>query len=364
MNNFYKIYLILILILGSNALFAQQIGILEGINYQAVAIDEDGKEIVGKDISGKPLFNKSIDVRFSILSGSDGPVYYQEVHNNVITNQNGLFSLVIGKGEVTGDTQYSTMMEIPWIEADQFLKVEIAIEGGSYRMVSLQKLMAVPYSFYTDDIADDAITTAKILNEQILAEDINTGAVTSDEILDGTVVNQDIANSTIDLTTKVTGILPVENGGTGTDSLVQSSLLIGSGKDSLRSLGQASDGQIPIGVTGGDPVLANITAGTGIIVTNTPGGIQITSGVQGVNTQETDPVTVGAIPAGTNFVVQVTLEGVAPGDFVVASYSNPLQGCLMSGYVRNNNQIEVAIFNGNTTQKNLGTGTFKVLVIK
>ncbi|MGK7389674.1 MAG: hypothetical protein ACNS60_04960 [Candidatus Cyclobacteriaceae bacterium M2_1C_046] len=364
MNKLYKIFFILFFLSGSNALIAQQIGNLEGINYQAVAIDEDGQEIVGMDITGKPLFNKSIDVRFTILSGIDGPIYYQEEHNDVITNENGLFSLVIGQGEVTAESTNSTMMEISWIEADQFLKVEIAIEGGGFRLVSLQELMAVPYSFYTDDIADDAITTAKILNEEILAEDINTGAVTSDEILNSTIVNEDIANSTIDLTAKVTGILPVENGGTGTDSLVQSSLLIGSGKDSLRSLGQATDGQIPIGVTGGDPVLGNIAAGTGIIVNNTPGGITISSGVQGVNTQETEPVTVGTILAGTNFVQQVTLQGVAPGDFVVASYSNPLQGCLLSGYVRNNNQIEVAIFNANNTSKNLGTGTFKVLVIK
>ncbi len=64
------------------------------------------------------------------------------------------------------------------------------------------------------------------------------------------------------------------------------------------------------------------------------------------------------------YIVQVTLNGVEPGDFVVASYSNPLQGCLLSGYVRNNNQIEVVIFNPQGTQKNLGSGIFNVLVIK
>ncbi len=43
---------------------------------------------------------------------------------------------------------------------------------------------------------------------------IGTGKVTNAHILDGTIVNADIANSTINLTTKVTGILPLANGGT------------------------------------------------------------------------------------------------------------------------------------------------------
>jgi hypothetical protein len=377
MKKLYSICIILFLIGTGQSVLAQQIGDLKGIHFQAVAIDDNGKEIIGMDINGKPVYNKTIGVRFSILKGQSGPVLYQETHST-LTDQHGLFSLVIGQGELSTEGQYSTLMEIPWIDADQFLKVEIAINNdGNYKLVSLQQFMAVPYSFYTDDIADNAITTAKILDEEILSQDIKNetilaediaegavtsaeildetivaadiaeGAVTSSEILDGTVINADIADATIDLTTKVTGILPVANGGTGVDGSV------------------VTDGQVLIGNgTNSNFDLATLTSGTGIQIVNTPGGIQIASTIQGVNTQETDEVTVGNIAAGANFVTQVTLQGVAPGDFVVASFSNPLQGCLMSGYVRNNNQIEVAIFNGNNAQKNLGSGTFKVLVIK
>ena len=344
MKKLYSINIILILLFIGQNLMAQRIGDLKGIHFQAVAIDDQGKEIIGMDINGKPVYNKTIGVRFTILSGQSGPVLYQETHST-LTDQHGLFSLVIGQGKLTSEGQHTTLMEIPWIDADQFLKVEISLKNdNNYKMVSLQQFMAVPYSFYTDDIADNAITTAKILDE--------------------TILNEDIANGTIDLTAKVTNVLPVANGGTGAATHTSGSILVGNGTDAVKSLGQAADGQIPMGVTGGDPVLGNITAGTGIIVNNTAGGIQIASSIQGVNTQETEPVTVGAIAAGANFVTQVTLQGVAPGDFVVASFSNPLQGCLMSGYVRNNNQIEVAIFNANNTQKNLGSGTFKVLVIK
>jgi hypothetical protein len=407
MKTFIKISTVLLLSLIINTqISAQRIGDLNGINYQAVAIDEDGKEIVGMDIKGKPLFEKEIGVKFSILKGNDGAIQYQETHTT-LTDQYGLFSLIIGHGTQTGSGAYSDLLSMPWIDADQWLKVEISIRNdGNFKVVSLQQFMSVPYSFYTDDIADDAITTEKILNETILtediatgaidsrtilnetiltedvstgaidtrtilnetilAEDIATGAVTTNEILNGTILNEDIADGTIDLTGKVTGILPVPNGGTGVNSLTANSLILGSGTNSLVSLGQAADGQIPIGVTGGTPVLGNITAGTGILVNNTAGGIQISSTIQagGVNTQETGIENIGDIDATKSFVTQIALPGVEPGDFVVASYSRPLDGCLISGYVKGINEIEVVIYNANDTTVNLGEGTFKVLVIK
>jgi hypothetical protein len=112
--------------------------------------------------------------------------------------------------------------------------------------------------------------------------------------------------------------------------------------------------------------MANLTAGLGIVISNTAGGILISSTIEagGVNTQETGVENIGDIDATKSFVTQVALPGVEPGDFVVASYSNPLNGCLISGYVRNINEIEVVIYNANDTTVNLGEGTFKVLVIK
>ena len=66
---------------------------------------------------------------------------------------------------------------------------------------------AVPLT--SSQLADGLITTAK------LAAD----AVTSAKILDSTIVNADIASTTINLTQKVTGTLPVANGGTGLTAL-------------------------------------------------------------------------------------------------------------------------------------------------
>jgi hypothetical protein len=52
-------------------------------------------------------------------------------------------------------------------------------------------------------------------------------------------------------------------------------LQIGNGTTSLTSLAAATNGQIPIGSTGADPVIAAITAGTGISVTNGAGTITL-----------------------------------------------------------------------------------------
>jgi hypothetical protein len=81
--------------------------------------------------------------------------------------------------------------------------------------------------------------------------------------------------SSVDLTTDVTGTLPVANGGTGGTSFTANSLLLGNGSSALASLGAATNGQLVIGRTGLSPVLATLTAGTNITITNGSGTISI-----------------------------------------------------------------------------------------
>lgn len=52
---------------------------------------------------------------------------------------------------------------------------------------------------------------------------------------------------------------------------------VGNATGSLTSLAVAGNGQIPIGSAGADPVIANITAGAGITVTNGAGSITISA---------------------------------------------------------------------------------------
>jgi hypothetical protein len=76
------------------------------------------------------------------------------------------------------------------------------------------------------------------------------------------------------ITTTGTGLHTIQFSLTGT---TDHCLQVGNATGSLTSLAAATDGQIPIGSTGADPVIANITAGTNITITNGPGSITIAS---------------------------------------------------------------------------------------
>ncbi|MCK4919424.1 MAG: hypothetical protein KAS71_00170, partial [Bacteroidales bacterium] len=213
MKNFLYILIIAFLAIVQSG-NAQNIGDLDGIYYQAVAIDDSPKQIVGVDVEGKPLYNREIGVRFTITKGHDGDVQWEETHTPT-TDKYGLFTVIIGKGDLSSSA-YVRLLDMPWIDADQFLKVEISTKNdGDYKVVSNQKFMSVPYAFYCDDIADDAITTAKIFNEEILAEDINTGAVETSEILDETILAEDIAQGSVETSEILDETILAEDIGTG-----------------------------------------------------------------------------------------------------------------------------------------------------
>jgi hypothetical protein len=63
------------------------------------------------------------------------------------------------------------------------------------------------------------LTSSQLADGLITTDKLATDAVTSAKILDSTIVNADIASTTINLTQKVTGTLPVANGGTGLTAL-------------------------------------------------------------------------------------------------------------------------------------------------
>lgn len=71
----------------------------------------------------------------------------------------------------------------------------------------------------------------------------------------------------------------VPNGGTGDMTLTQHGFLIGNGVSAVNVTAAPANGQIPIGSAGADPVIANITAGSNITITNGPGSITINANV-------------------------------------------------------------------------------------
>lgn len=71
------------------------------------------------------------------------------------------------------------------------------------------------------------------------------------------------------------GTLPVSSGGTGATNLTDGGILLGSGSGAITATSQPTDGQLLIGSTGVDPVLATLTEGTGIDITNGAGSITV-----------------------------------------------------------------------------------------
>lgn len=68
----------------------------------------------------------------------------------------------------------------------------------------------------------------------------------------------------------------VADGGTGTGSLTDHGILLGSGTTAITPLGVAANGQLPIGSTGADPVLGTLTGTSNeITITNAAGSITI-----------------------------------------------------------------------------------------
>jgi hypothetical protein len=127
-----KVLLCIFLLIVTAELKAQSS--LGGINYQAVA----------RNTNGTTLSSQHLSIRFSILGGSaSGNVQYQETQE-VTTNQLGLFTAQIGKGTpVSG-----TFSGIPWSNANQYIKVEIAINGSNFSELGTSQLLSVPFAIY------------------------------------------------------------------------------------------------------------------------------------------------------------------------------------------------------------------------
>jgi len=94
-------------------------------------------------------------------------------------------------------------------------------------------------------------------------------------------------------------ILPVANGGSGAATFTDGGILLGSGTGAFTALGVATNGQIPIGDGATDPVLATLTAGKDITITNAAGSITIAT--------ETDTGTFALTISAPNGFVQDTL---------------------------------------------------------
>jgi len=105
----------------------------QAFNYQAVA----------RNASGQILSNQNVNVRITIRTGSAaGTNVYQETHQ-ATTNQFGLITLQIGKG----DLPTASFAAINWGSNKHFLQVEMdPAAGGAYQDLGTSELLSVPYA--------------------------------------------------------------------------------------------------------------------------------------------------------------------------------------------------------------------------
>jgi len=126
-------YSIIATVLFSLSAFAQT----EGINFQGVA----------RNASGEVLVSQKINLRLSILLGSEtGTVAYMETRL-ATTNPQGVFAVVVGDDKaLTKSINFST---INWTPAPKFIKVEMDPNAGSnYLVMGTSRLQAVPFAFH------------------------------------------------------------------------------------------------------------------------------------------------------------------------------------------------------------------------
>ena len=133
----------------SSTLFAQT---PKGFNYQAVV----------RNTAGQLVNNRNVSVRLSIIreNGSMPDVTIYQQTNQVTTNANGLFTLVVGENS-------NEFAGINWSNGPYFLKSEVDPDGGTnYTLSTSQKILAVPYAFVAERAAvADGLSGNFVYNE-------------------------------------------------------------------------------------------------------------------------------------------------------------------------------------------------------
>ena len=135
---------ILILAMLSCLYSAVKAQLVNGINFQAVA----------RNASGTVIANRKITVRMSVREGSPtGFLEYSEIKATV-TNAVGLFVLVLGDPGPPTTITTGSYTGINWSTGNKYLQIEIDPTGGiDFISLGTQKINFVPFAHYANGIA-------------------------------------------------------------------------------------------------------------------------------------------------------------------------------------------------------------------
>ena len=146
----------------------------EGILFQAVA----------RDLNGNPASERTIYARLEIIENDiNGNVVFSETFE-VMSDEDGIFSLVIGQGSYLSGV-YTSLVQLEWESVDYFLHVEIAITPSipgifwnledEYQDIGTTKLWSVPYAI-NSKLANSALTLENILTPEKGGTGIDNGS--------------------------------------------------------------------------------------------------------------------------------------------------------------------------------------------
>jgi hypothetical protein len=217
---------------------------------------------------------------------------------------------------------------------------------------------------YVGDVtntAQEVFVTGDITMTDAGVTTISNSAVTTGKILDGTILNADIANNTIDLTQKVTGVLPVSHGGTNSSTALVNGRVMISKAGKIVEAGVMNNGQVIVGSTGlepqivtmgGDVSINNLGATTvGFVGTSTAANIHLAELLANASTDLNTPSTIVKRDASGNFTAGIITAALNGNASTVTTNAN------LTGDVTSiGNATTLATVN-TTTPGTYGTGT-------
>jgi hypothetical protein len=127
-------------------------------NYQGIA----------RDNSGNPLGFQNLSIKIGILASPVTQPSFEEIHQ-VKTNEFGLYTLQIGKGQAIA----GSMQSVQWESGNQFIQVAIDPSGGTnYIDAGTTQLLSVPYAIYADraGVAKSSGNTQRAGNQHYLSK--------------------------------------------------------------------------------------------------------------------------------------------------------------------------------------------------
>lgn len=135
---------------------------VNGLNYQGAVRNNNGEE----------LQNTSITVRIGVVSGSPGGTLEWEETHSTGTNEFGLFALIIGEGNSTGNGAQASFGAVSWGSADHYLKVEVDA-GNGFENMGTNEFNYVPYALFAQNAVNVDDADADPTNELIDSLAIN-----------------------------------------------------------------------------------------------------------------------------------------------------------------------------------------------